>query len=138
MRNNDCSVKLKSERSFLVKFGIFAPQINSLFYSRYQRMSKGVFGSYMHEYQFVNTLQPQRVVVQGSATAGVPCTDDQRTHGYRYGVSLSKLWQTVYTNLQQHPTEPAVPNPAVTPCWPNMSSLAGDRRTSISFHIMAI
>ena len=33
MCNNDCSVKLNSERSFLVKFGIFASRINFLFYS---------------------------------------------------------------------------------------------------------
>ena len=33
MCNNDYSVKLNLERSFLVKFGIFAPRINFLFYS---------------------------------------------------------------------------------------------------------
>ena len=33
MCNNDCSVQLNLERSFLVKFGILAPQINFLFYS---------------------------------------------------------------------------------------------------------
>ena len=33
MCNNDCLVKLDTEKSFLVKFGIFAPQINFLFYS---------------------------------------------------------------------------------------------------------